>query len=373
MHHHIAAKSRLPRVRFTVQQATVYTKVPVRASNTAVSVLEKRSGVHHAGAGFFSEEDIMPSTPHSLSATLASPRETALPISLSYSWFPVEGLRLILTFLACIGVLTAACLAQSSSTPADRSTPDPNKIVRDASYNEMHASNQGHTFRYRTHSIDGDKTTLKEIVETHDGDIKRLLESGDKPLSASANQDELDRLDKLRANPDEQAKRHKRSQAESSRDNEMLRVLPDAFTYTYEGMVPGPNGPCYRLKFEPNPSFQPPDRQAEVYHGMAGELWVDQAQQRMVRFDAHLISDVDFGWGIVGQLFKGGTILVEQQDVGEHHWENTYTRLHLSGKILLVKPLDIDTTDTSSDFHPIPDNGYQAAIDYLKTIPLPQK
>ena len=46
---------------------------------------------------------------------------------------------------------------------------------------------------------------------------------------------------------------------------------------------------------------------------MEGELWVDVGQQRMVKLDAHLVSDVNFGWGVVGQLFKGGTILVEQK------------------------------------------------------------
>ena len=127
-------------------------------------------------------------------------------------------------------------------------------------------------------------------------------------------------MQKLRDHPEEQARKHHKDQADGDRDNEMLKLLPDAFLYTYLGTVPGPNGPCYRLHFEPNPAFRPPDRQGEVYHGMAGELWVDQAQQRMVRLDAHLISDVNFGWGVVGRLFQGGTILVEQKDVGEHHW-----------------------------------------------------
>jgi hypothetical protein len=56
---------------------------------------------------------------------------------------------------------------------------------------------------------------------------------------------------------------------------------------------------------------------------MVGELWVDQAQLRLVKIDAHLISDVNFGWGVLGRLYKGGSILVENADVGLHHWETT--------------------------------------------------
>ena len=285
------------------------------------------------------------------------------------AWFvsPAEGVRLLAAFLCGVFLLAAACYAQA---PPQTVTPaDVLKIVHDASYNELRASNAGHPFRYRLHALDDGKSTVKDVVETRDGDISRLLEKDGKPLDPSANQQELARLDKLAANPAEQAGRHKKSQANSDRDNEMVKLLPDAFLFTYAGMVPGANGPCYRLLFKPNPAFEPPDRQGEVYHGMAGELWVDQAQQRMVRFDAHLISDVNFGWGFLGSLYKGGTILVEQRDVGGHHWENTHTRLDLTGKILMVKSLRINTTEDSNNFSPVPDAGYRAAITLLKSAP----
>ncbi len=255
----------------------------------------------------------------------------------------------------------AATAARAQSTP-----PNPVEIVRNASYNELRSANGGHPFRYLYHKVDDGKATTKEVVETKDGSISRLLEVNGKPLDADANAKELARLNALLNDPAAQAKRHKREQTDGGRADEMVKLLPTAFLYTFEGMVPGPNGPCYRLRFEPNPNFAPPDREAEVYHGMAGELWIDQAQQRMVRFDAHLISDVNFGWGFVGRLFKGGTIMVQQKDVGEHHWETAYMRLHLSGKILLVKSLDIDTTDNFSNFEPVPDDGYQAAVKMLE-------
>ena len=39
---------------------------------------------------------------------------------------------------------------------------------------------------------------------------------------------------------------------------------------------------------------------------MVGELWVDKGQQRLVKIDAHLISDVNFGWGVLGRLCTRG-------------------------------------------------------------------
>jgi len=85
-----------------------------------------------------------------------------------------------------------------------------------------------------------------------------------------------------------------------------------------------------------------------------------------VKLDAHLIADVDFGWGILGRLYKGGSIVVEQADVGDHHWETTHMKLSLTGKALLIKALNFQTTEDASHFEPVPpEMGYQNAIKML--------
>lgn len=239
---------------------------------------------------------------------------------------------------------------------------NPEQIVNEAAYNELHAHNT-HPFRYTLRKVDDGKITTKEIIETKDGDVARLIAVGDKPLSPDADSAEIERLENLLAHPEIQAHRHKGEQADANRANELITLLPTAFLYHYEGMADGPNGPCYRFSMQPNPDFRPPDREAEVFAGMAGELWIDQSQLRMVHLTAHLIADVEFGWGIIGRLYKGGTIVVEQKDVGEDHWEQTLLRLNLTGRILLIKTLTIDTTEETSDFAPVPaDWTYQDAV-----------
>lgn len=266
------------------------------------------------------------------------------------------------SFLCLVFPLVTAptVLAQSGDAA------DPVSLVRRASQNELHSSNGHHPYRYQLHKIDDGKITTKEIVETKDGDVARLIAINDKPLDPDADKAELDRLNNLAGHPELQEHRHKKEQEDSDRANEMIRLLPDAFLYHYEGQVDGPNGPCHRLSFKPNPNFSPPDREAEVYHGMAGELWIDKTQERMVRLDAHLIDDVNFGWGILGKLYKGGSILVEQADVGDQHWETTHMKLSLTGKALLLKSLNFQTTEDASHFEPVPaEIGYQTAIKLL--------
>lgn len=258
--------------------------------------------------------------------------------------------------------LAAPAFQQNSA-----SGPDPAALVRRASQNELAPSQSAYPVRYKLRKADDKNITTKEIVETKDGDVAKLIAIGDKPLSADQAKDETDRLEKLLNDPSIQEHRRKREKEDSDRANKMIRLLPDAFLYTYVGMVDGPNGPCYRLTFKPNPNFDPPDREAQVYHGMAGEMWIDKNQERLVKLDAHLIDDVDFGWGILGRLYKGGTLLVEQADVGGHHWETTHMKLNLTGKALLFKALHFVTTEDASDFQPISLMGYRDAIKLLQT------
>lgn len=258
-------------------------------------------------------------------------------------------------------------LLLTGSFPAySQAKPNPEQIVRDASWNELHRQGPPRQVRYRLLKEDSKGSTLKEIVETTDGDVARLIEKNGQPLTPEEEQTELHRLQLLLEHPEIQAHRHKKEKEDSSRGDEMVRMLPEAFLYTYEGTVEGPSGTCYRLSFKPNPAFVPPDREGEVYHGMVGELWVDKTQLRLARIDAHLVGDVNFGWGVIGKLYKGGSILVEDADVGLHHWETTQMQLKLHGKVLLVKNMDFSTTESSTDFQQVPANTtYKDAIRML--------
>src|SRR5450432_1136733 len=245
---------------------------------------------------------------------------------------------------------------------------DPVALVRRASHNEVDPENSNNqAVRYKLRKSDEKGVTTKEIVESKDGGVARLIAINDQALTAQQQRTELERLDNLLAHPELQEHRRKREKEDSDRATEMVRLLPDAFLYKYEGMVSGTNGPAYRLSFRPNPTFDPPDHEAQVYHGMVGKLWIDKAQERMVRLDAHLVEDVDFGWGILGKLYKGGSILVVQADVGHRHWEATHMQLNLVGKALLFKSLNFTTTEDSTDFEPVPKEiSYRDAVRMLE-------
>src|SRR5271165_2255458 len=128
------------------------------------------------------------------------------------------------------------CGLARAQAPKEDVAANPIPLVQRASHNELGTGN-GHPYRYKLHKIDDGKITTKEIVETKDGDVARLIATGDKALSPEAQQAELDRLNNLLAHPEIQAHRHKKEQEDSTRANEMIRLLPDAFIYHFEGMA----------------------------------------------------------------------------------------------------------------------------------------
>ena len=253
----------------------------------------------------------------------------------------------------------------SSAQPEQPSAIDPTALVRRAVQHRMDAAQNHHPLRYLLRKKDEQHDTTKDIIETNDGAVARLVAINGQPLSAEANQAELERLNTLANHPEIQQHRHRREQKDAERVNRLMRLLPDAFLYRYEGMAPCAAGPCYRLTFSPNPHFAPPDVEASIFRGLAGEVWIDQEQERLTRLDAHVVANVDFGWGLLGKLDKGGTILLEQSDIGGRDWEATGMKLNLTGKALVVKSLNIEITEQASHFSKVP-----PGVDYRKAIQL---
>ena len=70
--------------------------------------------------------------------------------------------------------------------------------------------------------------------------------------------------------------------------------LTEAFIFSYAGNEMN----LVKLPYIPNPSFQPPSREAKVFHELQGEMWGEPTQRRLVRMRGHVIADVKFGGGL---------------------------------------------------------------------------
>jgi len=250
----------------------------------------------------------------------------------------------------------------------------PADLVRKTVQNEVKASegeSVRHMFLSRKETAHGSQTKL--YCETRDAMAGMAVAYDGKPLTLEQRQAEEARLRDLANNPDELRKKRQREKEDAERVGRIVRAMPDAFLYEYDGTESGqpglgkPGADLVRLKFRPNPNYEPPTHTEQVLAGMQGNLLIDAHTLRIARIDGTLFKEVGFGWGILGHLDKGGHFLVEQGDVGDGTWDIQRMSLAFTGKILFFKKIDIKSTETLTDFHPVPrDLTFAQGVEVLK-------
>ncbi len=272
---------------------------------------------------------------------------------------------------------TLVLLAIASLAAQEAKAPDtpPADLVRQAVAQEVAAANKPedkYMFRSRKQTPKGSQTRL--YVETNDSLAGMLIAVNDQPISPEQQQQEMGHLGWLANNPDQLRKKRSREKEDTDRTLRVLKALPDAFQYEYAGLESGDpalgkaGDKLVRLKFTPNPGYNPPSRVEQVLEGMQGYLVIDATEHRLARIDGTLFREVSFGWGIVGRLDKGGHFRVQQADVGDGCWEITSMSLKITGKILLLKNISMISDETFNNFQRVPDNlTFAKGVELLKS------
>jgi len=277
---------------------------------------------------------------------------------------PIDGL-FRRTILALGFVPLALALSAAGQTSETAISLSANDLVRRAVDNELASSNSKLRYTYRVRKQTPNGSSVKQVADTNDGQVSYLLMMNDQPLTEEQRRIEDEKNQKILNNPEEQRKRLKDQREDERRANTLVKALPDAFIYEFDGADPEPH--VVNLRFRPNPTFNAPDRETQVLKGMAGHMYIDTQANRMKRLDGTLVDDVNFGWGIFGKLHKGGHFEIRESDVGDGHWDVTYSNLDFTGKVLLFKKLKIKETSEISDFRRIPENlSYSQGFELLR-------
>ncbi len=262
------------------------------------------------------------------------------------------GNAFLIRTLAATALALTVPLAGQSPAPAESAQA----VVKQAVDHALAESEQRIPYVYRLDRKLPDRSEARAIVSTRDGLVARALSVNGKPLTPEQRAQDDQRLAKLLADPKEQQKRRAQQEKEAQRVRAMIRALPDAFLYEHDGTEPSPHGALLRLKFHPNPEFDPPSRETLVFKGMEGNLWIHAEEQRMVRLEATLVEDVKLGFGIVATLHKGGRFRLEQSKLSDGRWATSQLTLDFTGRAFLFKSLKIKQEQSISNVRRVPDN-----------------
>jgi hypothetical protein len=273
-----------------------------------------------------------------------------------------------------MAVIAGFAIAGGSAALAQSTLPEsPAQLVRETVENEIRSSTGGSRSMFCDHQETASGSHTKLVVETREGTAGMLVAIDGKPLDAQQREAEMGRLDGLVNNPQELKRKQKAEKEDAERTTRMVKAFPDAFFFEFAGTETGKDGvgktdsQLVRLKFHPNPAYDPPTHTEQVLTGMQGYLLIDATQHRIAEIDGTLFKEVGFGWGILGHLDKGGRFLVVQGEVRSGAWEVTRMDLAFTGRALWVKKINIKMAEVFSDFKPAPaDLTFAQAVELLK-------
>ena len=227
---------------------------------------------------------------------------------------------------------------------------DAKVLVHRMVQNELAARNDHSHWMYIDSMSEDGTTKVTLVVESAQGSLELLLSHDGRTVSKEDLAKEEAQVKNAIDHPSNMKKTQKADQEDEDQATKMLKMLPDGFLYT----VVSDDGHEVKLHFEPNPDFDPPTREAKVFHAMAGEMTIAKKEGRLAGLSGSLETNVYFGWGILGAIRKGGTFEIRQKEVGPGHWELTLLDVHIQGKALFFKTIHEQQHEIQMDYHQIP-------------------
>ena len=244
-----------------------------------------------------------------------------------------------LTFLVQIGLiqngLAPVCLAQK--TPAATE-----ELVREAVRTELASPfvTQNCTYEYNR-SISGKQERLT-MVKSSDLVVGKVVEIGGKPITQGEGEKQNAQLRRLLHDTAEQEQQRKKQQKFEQYTRQLMEALPDAFNYEEnQSEVSGAGARLIHLSFQPAPDYHPAATNLEWLRGLAGEMVIDERRKKIVRFDGQLFRDIDFGWGILVHLDRGGKVQLKRATADPASSALQALMLDFDARILLLKRLDV--------------------------------
>ena len=264
--------------------------------------------------------------------------------------------------LACNAGLLTLGLCAGSNARAQSSDPAALAALRSAVNAELDAAKiDRQPWEYRDHDVQPGRDAVYRVIESHAGDLRRLLTLNGQPLSGGDAAAELDRIRDFVNSPGEQARKKRDAAHDDEQARELLTMLPTAFLWS----IVNANAHEIALRFRPNPAFKAPDMQSRVLGTMAGDLVIARNGNHIQTLRGTLTSDVRFGLGIFGKLDQGGTFDVERREISPGHWQITESHVHIGGKALLFKTIGQQEDEVKTDWKPSTAANLQAAEEQI--------
>ena len=246
----------------------------------------------------------------------------------------------------------------------------PNSWVEAAVRNELASiQDESHPIRYFMRKVDRKGDITREVIESAQGNVARLIQRDGKPITVVEDTAERSRLNSILASPDDFLKHEQREGAGRAYAIQLIKLLPEAGLYTYapgQPQPPGATSPQIVIDFRPNPQFHPPTMVSELLTGLKGRVWIDARTATMTRIEGDVLRPVNFGWGVVARVYPGGHMEFEQTLVEGKRWAYSHLDMNITVREVMLRTVNDKTKMSAWNFELLPSPlSYQDAVHAL--------
>jgi hypothetical protein len=186
-------------------------------------------------------------------------------------------------------------------------------------------------------------TKMWETVVLYGEPHRRMLEQNGRPLSASEQRREQEKLDKTVAKLEREtgAQRQRRlaeDEKERERDRDFLREVTDLYDLRLEGEDKIDGSDTWVITATPKLGYQPKRRDAKPLLKIKGKIWIDKAEYQWVRLEAETTGTISYGL-FLARLNAGAKLVFEQTRVNDEIWLPKREYVSGSGRLGLLKKI----------------------------------
>lgn len=182
------------------------------------------------------------------------------------------------------------------------------------------------------------------VLPSGTGNIKLRTAEKDVPVPAEDYRRELETVLKALDSAGPSSDRYKEDLSKFERRRhdhaELLDSATRAFRTTWAGREtrndPAAARTLVKVLLDPDPNYKPIGRFAASFQHIHAALWVDEEHAQFARLEADIATDISFGGGVAGKVYRGGHIVMVQEEVSPGIWLPTLYNYEVDGRKFIV-------------------------------------
>lgn len=121
--------------------------------------------------------------------------------------------------------------------------------------------------------------------------------------------------------------------------------------------------------FRPRAGFKPSTQGESIVSKLSGVIWVDPAEQQVVRLEARLVDNYKVGGGLLASIKQGSAFVFEQTRLPDGVWLPRFTQVNASARVMLFAGMSVNRTEEFGDYKRFSTKAGEEKLDAPKEKP----